>query len=143
MHRENPSASTEMNAEVIAAEMRSYVREAAEPCQPGDSVKAQQNRASVVLRKPTGWIKRAWYGERKQYPAEEYLETRRRIEEKRRREIERLRAQLASIEAMRRDNIDALVEDARTLLGPLFDRLVAAGLVKVDGLATPKDGEER
>lgn len=130
-----------MSAEAIRAEMTELVKEAAEPRPVGDSVKAAIRRSAVALRRPEGWIKRHWYGEAQRVHAEDYLETRRRIEDKRRREIERLRTQLAAIEAMRQDNVDALVEDARKLLGPLFDRLVAMGVVKVDDVETPKDGD--
>ena len=141
MRRENPSGDTEMSAEVIQVEMQGYAKEAAEPRPAGDSVKAAIRRAGVVLHKPTGWTKRAWYAERESYTAEEYLETRRRIDDKRRRDIDRLRLQLEAIEVMRRDNTDAMVHDMRCLLGPLFDRLVALGVVKVDGVETEKCGE--
>ena len=131
-----------MNDCILLNEMAGLVREAAEPRPAGDSAKAARQRAARVLRMPERRLRRFWYREPDvTVGASEYLETRRRIEEKRRREIERLRTQLAVIEAQRRDNLDALVEDARRLLGPLFDRLVAHGLVKVDGLEASKDGE--
>lgn len=130
-----------MSAEAIRAEMTQMVREASEPRPAGDSVKSAINRAAVCLRRPPGWVKRHWYGEARRIEAPDYLETRRRIDDKRRRDIERLRTQLATIEAMRRDNTDAMVHDMRCLLGPLFDRLVALGVVKVDGVEASKDGE--
>jgi hypothetical protein len=122
--------------------MAGLVREAAEPRPAGDSVKAAIRRAATVLRMPDRRVHRYWYRQPDiAVGASEYLETRRRIDEKRRREIDRLRMQLATIEAMRQDNRDALVADARALLGPLFDRLVSMGLVKMDGLEAPEDGE--
>ena len=132
-----------MSDTALLEEMSGLVREAAEPRPAGDTIKAARRRAAHVLRMPERRVRRFWYREPlTTVGASEYLETRRRIEEKRRRE-RRLRAQLAAIEAQRQDNLDALVEDARKLLGPLFDRLVAHGLVKVDGLEASKDGEAR
>lgn len=126
----------------LREEMAGLVREAAEPRPVGDSVKAAIRRAATVLRIPDRRVHRYWYRQPDiAVGASEYLETRRRIDAKRRRDIERLRTQLATIEAMRRDNTDAMVHDMRQLLGPLFDRLVAMGVVKVDGVAAPKDGE--
>ena len=136
---ENSSRSRDMSIEAIREEMSGLVREAAEPRPAGDSVKAALRRAATVLRMPDRRVRRHWYAEPDlNVNAAEYLETRRRIDDKRRRDIERLRSQLEAIEVMRRDNTDAMVHDMRCLLGPLFDRLVAMGVVKVDGVETEK-----
>ena len=51
-----------MNA--IAIEARDMVRRAAEPVQPGETVKAQMRRAWINLGRPKFWrVRAAWHGE--------------------------------------------------------------------------------
>jgi hypothetical protein len=56
------SQDTEMDS-VIAREGYTIARQAALPIQPGDTVKAQLNRAWVALGRPPFWrVRAAWYG---------------------------------------------------------------------------------
>ena len=99
------------------------------------------DRLAAKLGWEQGRVVSIEYGKGVVAHAHELDALRRAANEQRRRDIERLRTQLATIEAMRRDNTDAMVHDMRQLLGPLFDRLVAMGVVKVDGVAAEEDGE--
>jgi hypothetical protein len=57
------SQGSEMDT-AISREGYTIVRQAALPVQPGDTVKAQINRAYVALGRPPFWrVKAAWYGE--------------------------------------------------------------------------------
>ena len=119
-------------------DMRGMFREAAGERQPDETKGRWLDRAAAVLGLSSTRTESIEYDRGVTVRAHEYLTAERRLQEHRRRDIERLRSQLATIEAMRRDNTDAMVHDMRQLLGPLFDRLVSMGVVKVDGVATPK-----
>ncbi len=51
-------------SEAIAAEVRTICRHAAEPIQPGESIKQQLRRAWDNLQRPPFWrLRSGWYGE--------------------------------------------------------------------------------
>ena len=58
--------------------MQRWVREAAEPAMPGESVKAAINRAARALHMPYARARAHWYGLARMVPAEEYLTARAR-----------------------------------------------------------------
>src|ERR1700710_576758 len=56
---------------VIAEEMQSIVRQAAQPVAPGDTIKAQMVRSWERLGRPAWWrLKAAWYGEAATFSAQ-------------------------------------------------------------------------
>ena len=74
-----------METHVFLSEMKSYCREAAQPVQPGESVKALIGKAAKALGLPASRVKGYWYNEAKQVPAPELYAARERIGEIRRR----------------------------------------------------------
>lgn len=137
---EKASGNPEMQADAIRDEMSAALRRIAEPRPVGDTVSQAIYRSARRLGISPGRAKRLWYREASVQAHEADL-IRERARKQRAREMQRLREQLSAIEAQQRMNTDALIEDARQLLGPLFDRLVAHGLVTLDGVEIPKDGE--
>ena len=134
---------SQMNARAQALdEARGLFRRIGGDIRPGEKAR-WLHRVANKLGWETGRVVSIEYGKDIVAHAHELDALRRAAAEQRRRDIERLRTQLATIEAMRRDNTDAMVHDMRQLLGPLFDRLVSMGVVKVDGVAASKDGEGR
>ena len=72
------SGGDEMNT--IATDAKFFVQEAAKPVQPGDTVKAQMNRAAEHLGYKRGYwrIKDAWYGEAGCWSAKAFEDLKRR-----------------------------------------------------------------
>lgn len=71
----------------IGSEMQAIVWGAAEPIQPGDTVKAQQRRAWAALRNPPWWrLRAAWYGEADCWSARAVEDMRQRDRARRERE---------------------------------------------------------
>lgn len=122
-------------------EMREVFRQAGGDLRPGETKSRWLDRVAHQLGLSRGRVVSIEYRKGVVVHAHEIDMAKRRIAEQRQKEIRRLQTQLAVLEAMRQDNVHALVEDARQLLGPLFDRLVALGVVKVDGLEAAQDGE--
>lgn len=87
------SEMVEATVESIVAEGRSIVVSAARPVEPGDSVKAQINRAARRLGLKPSRAKRYWYGEITNPPAAEIEAMRRKIGSTRA-EIDKARAML-------------------------------------------------
>lgn len=107
------------------------------------SVKTRVNRALVYLRgvSTPRRIKAHLYGEVRRQPAHEAEAIRAAVERKRREEITRLRAQIATLEVQQKADLDAMAAQLPTLLGPLYPLAVKAGLVNPEAVAASEDGE--
>ncbi|MGI9403063.1 MAG: hypothetical protein ACR2OF_00955 [Hyphomicrobium sp.] len=132
-----------VTADTVMQETQAMVREAAEPRPIGDSVKSAILRASVFLRQPYPKVRRWWYGEAMP-SAPEYLETKRRLEQRRERQIAQAEQQVALAYARCRDNRDAFVRTLVEIVGPGHPMVRKLGGCEVSGtepVASQEDGE--
>ncbi len=91
---------------VIATEMQSLVRHAAEPIKAGETVKAQMVRSWERLGRPTWWrIKACWYGESGGFSAQAVRDIQARYRLWREAETRRA-AHAAEVEQLTRDRLD-------------------------------------
>lgn len=107
------------------------------------SLKTRIERAHGYLR---GICKRRrvrahLYGEVRQQPAHEAEAIKAAVERKRREEITRLRAQIATLEVQQKADLDAMAAQLPILLGPLYPYAVKAGLINPEAVASQEDGE--
>ena len=65
------------------------------------------------------------------------------VQQKCRKEMNRLRAQIAALEVQQRHDLDAMAAQLPILLGPLYPHAVAAGLVNPEAVAAQEDGEAK
>lgn len=86
-------------------------------------------------------VKGYLYDEPRQVPAHEAEAIKAAVERKRREEITRLRAQIATLEVQQRADLDAMAAQLPILLGPLYPLAVKAGLVNPEAVASQEDGE--
>jgi hypothetical protein len=84
----------------VALEMLAIVREAAEPSQPGESVKAAIGRAARRLGLSFARVHGIWYGRARQITAEEADTLRRRRAELARARLSYLQAQIDAQQAL-------------------------------------------
>jgi hypothetical protein len=101
----------------VALDAQRMARDAAHPLEPGDTIKAQMNRAAANLRYPLGdWrVKAAWYGEAGSWGAAMFRDFEERFHAWRRRQEEKANVR-------RSDAATALAE-----LREVYARVDAAG----------------
>ncbi len=129
-----------VTAETVRDDMSGMVRTAAEPRPAGDTVKSAIGRAAQVLRQPVPKVKRWWYGEATP-SAPEYLETKRRLEERRQREIAQAEQQVALAYARYRDDRDAFVRTLVEIFGPRHPIVTKLGRMEESQTAPPQNRE--
>lgn len=107
------------------------------------SLKTRENRALSYLRGvcTPRRIRAYLYSEARQTPAHEAEAIRAAVQRKRREEITRLRAQIATLEVQQRADLDAMAAQLPTLLGPLYPLAVKAGLINPEAIEAAQDGE--
>ena len=125
-------------------DMRGMFREAAGERQPDETKGRWLDRAAAVLGLSSTRTESIEYDRGVTVRAHEYLTAERRLEQRRQRELVQAEQQVALAYARCRDNRDAFVRTLIEIVGPghpMVRKLGGVGVVKVDGVAAPKDGE--
>ena len=107
--------ATDITADQIGEEMAGWMREAAQPAVPGETVGSAIARAARVLRLKRGRVKKYWYREVTAPPAHEVDAVRMRIAQRRREERQRFIDQFHEERARYEDERAALLDDLKAI----------------------------
>lgn len=127
----------DVSAAEVLEEMRGIVVEAGGH---DATVDRRLERAATVLRFPLSRVRSIYHRKARRIDAHEYLVAQRRMEQRRQRELEALRHQVAVLEAQYRDDRDALKARTRELVGGFVPLLEKLGLVEAREKAAEEDG---